>query len=669
MPSSARQRVGAALPLLLLFSACGGGGGSPSPPAPDPATDLFTVRYLRVEPAYDGWGLHLWGTAIDASVATTWSQPRNVDRIEDRAALFEIPIANETGTLNLVVHNGDLKSPVFDLSLVPREFAAGAWVVQDTVAAVNGNTALPFDNEADARAALDALGNASSALDLGTVAANGGNSALPAGWAERATFIEIYVRAFQDSDGDGVGDFLGLVSRLDYLLDLGVTGLWLMPITESADNDHGYAVQDYRAVEEQYGTMADFELLLSEAHARGIGIVIDYVLNHSSSTNPLFLDASTSSTNDKRDWYVWALERPNGWNTFGGDPWRNNGNGWYYGVFTPLMPDFNLRNPDVVEFHRNNLRFWLNLGVDGFRFDAVGLLYENGPDAWSDAPENHALLAELGGLVADYGGRFVVCEAPSDPETYATDNSCGRAFAFQAPASILNSARRTAVDAGFVQHLKRPNTDRMPLFLSNHDSFAGARVFDQLDGNEEQLRLAAASYLLTSRTPFIYYGEEIGMANAAALSGDRALRTPMSWNSDPVNAGFTSVTPFRELAANSTTHNVEVEDSDVESLLHYYREVLRLRNEHETIALGNLDVQSEGGEPVLVVTREAEGRCFVVAINYGAQSRAAAAVTSCPGAVFAPVFGPGEQRVADDSGSISVVVTARTASVYRAMDN
>ncbi|MDX2412134.1 MAG: alpha-amylase family glycosyl hydrolase, partial [Woeseiaceae bacterium] len=446
------NRIAALICFVLLLQACGGGGSKSTPPPPPPSSTM-TINYLRVEPAYDGWGLHLWGSAIDASVATTWNSPRTFNRVGNGAAVFEIPITNRAGNLNLVVHNGDLKSPVFDLTLVPQSFVAGAWVVQDTVASLNGNVGALFDNEADALAALNALGNASANLDLSSVVSNDTDSGLPADWADYASFIEIYVRGYQDSDGDGIGDIQGLISRLDYLAGLGVKGIWLMPVTESADNDHGYAVEDYRAIEQQYGTMADFELLLTEAHNRGIALIIDYVINHSASTNPLFLDASTSSANDKRDWYVWEANQPLGWNTFAGDPWRNNGNGWYYGVFSSQMPDFNLRNPDVVEYHKDNLRFWLNKGVDGFRFDAVSVLFENGSSEWEDAPDNHTLLGVMQALIDSYSKRYVVCEAPASPADYAAATSCGRAFAFQVPGSILNSARNTAVDANFVNQL------------------------------------------------------------------------------------------------------------------------------------------------------------------------------------------------------------------------
>ncbi|MGB5722620.1 MAG: alpha-amylase family glycosyl hydrolase, partial [Woeseiaceae bacterium] len=373
--------------------ACGGGGSSPPPPPPppDPVTTV-TIHYLRVDPSYDGWGLHLWGNAIAANVATAWSAPRLPDRVENGAAVFEIPIVNDAQPLNFIAHNDDLKSPTYDLSIVPRSFGSDAWIVQDEVLSISNGIGTPFREETAALAALRALGDKSAVLDLSAIVENDVDSGLASAWTESANFMEIYVRGYQDSDGDGVGDLQGLISRLDYLQTLGITGIWLMPVTESADNDHGYAVEDYRAIESDYGTMSDFETLLGEAHSRGIAIIIDYVMNHAASTNPLFLDASTTSANDKRDWFVWENDRPEGWNTFAGDPWRNNGNGWYYGIFSGLMPDFNLRNPDVVEYHTNNLRFWLNKGVDGFRFDAVGVLFENGAASWEDQPENHDLL-------------------------------------------------------------------------------------------------------------------------------------------------------------------------------------------------------------------------------------------------------------------------------------
>ena len=642
--------------VLTLACACGWDGGSGPARPPDPPVTSVTVRYLRATPAYDGWGLHLWGNALAPGIATQWAAPRLPDRVENGAAVFEIPLANPAEDLNFIAHNGDLKSPTNDLGIVPQSFGKAAWVVQDT--------ATVFASEAAAIVARDGLGSASSALDLTNIVANDVDSGLARAWSDSASFLEIYVRGYQDSDGDGVGDIQGLVSRLDYLQSLGITAIWLMPITESADNDHGYAVQDYRAIESDYGSMSDFETLLSEAHARGIAVIIDYVMNHAASTNPLFLDASTTAGNDKRDWFVWEGSHPPGWNTFGGDPWRNNGNGWYYGIFSPLMPDFNLKNPDVVTYHKDNLRFWLNKGVDGFRFDAAGVLFENGPDAWEDAPENHLLLGEIQTLLNTYSKRYMVCEAPASSADYAAVDSCGRAFAFQVPGAILNSARGNSADVNFVNHLILAEADRMPLFLSNHDSFAGARIWNQLNGDQEHYKLAAASYLLAARTPFSYYGEEVGMANGTGLTGDHALRTPMSWSSDPNTAGFSAVTPFRALSANSTTQNVALETSEGASLLNYYAALMTLRSVYPAIGAGTPDVQSQGGDPVLLMTRTTAGACAVIVINYSNQDQGIDATTLCPNATFNRVFGGSGMASSDGSGVIVATIPARSAVVY-----
>ena len=204
----------------------------------------------------------------------------------------------------------------------------------------------------------------------------------------------------------------------------------------------------------------------------------------------------------------------------------------------------------------------------------------------------------------------------------------------------------------------------MPLILSNHDSFAGDRVWNQLNGNEEQYRLAAASYLLASRSPFTYYGEEVGMANGAGLAGDAALRTPMSWTGDPVNAGFSGATPFRALSANSTTHNVAVEQPDPGSLLSAYDELWTLRQDYPVIGAGDLAVQSAGGDPVLLLTRSLATECAIVAINYSDQAQLVSAATAFPDAAFTGVLGAGDTPVADGAGDVPITVPARTAVVY-----
>lgn len=413
-------------------------------------------------------------------------------------------------------------------------------------------------------------------------------SALPAGW-QHGAFMQVFVRSYQDSDGDGTGDLRGLTQRLDYLQDLGVKGLWLMPVMPSQDGDHGYAVTDYRAIEPAYGSLADLDALLAAAHARGIGVVLDYVMNHSAAQHPLFLNARHAADNAWRDWYVWQASAPAGWSVFGANPWRAAGTGWYYAPFWDQMPDFNLKHPAVVEHHHDNLRFWLNRGVDGFRFDAVGMLVENGPGAWESQPENEVLMRGVQDLVAGYAQRTMVCEAPAQPQRFAAASACGAAFAFDLSGTLIAAARGDVAAVRAAAHYFDTAPAGMRSFLSNHDSFAGQRLWDQLGGNLAQYRLAAASNLLLPGAPFIYYGEEIGLAGAGGLTGDARLRTPMSWSADPQRAGFTTGTPYRALAANVATHNVAAQLGDPHSLHAFYKAMLTLRNTRPSIAQGRYE--------------------------------------------------------------------------------
>jgi alpha-amylase len=452
-------------------------------------------------------------------------------------------------------------------------------------------------------------------LDMGRVAAVDGGSPLADGW-QGGAFMQVFVRSYQDSDGDGHGDLRGLVQRLDYLRDLGIKGLWLMPVQPSQDGDHGYAVTDYRAIDPRYGTLADFDTLLREAHARGIGVVIDYVINHSAAHNPLFVNARAGASTSYRDWYLWQPTRPTGWSVFGGDPWRSNpAGGWYFAAFWDQMPDFNLRNPAVLGWHHDNLRFWLNRGVDGFRFDAVGNLVENGPAAWADQPDNLAILRDARAMMDGYARRYLVCEGPGAPTAY--NGACGSAFAFGLHSRILDAARGNAgAVASVAGHFNDSAHQGMATLLANHDGFAGERVFDQLAGNLAQYRLAAATYLLLPGTPFIYYGEEIGLAGAATLSGDARLRTPMSWTGDARNAGFSTGSPYRALSANLATANVAAQAADPDSLLSFYKAMLALRNGLPAIARGQYEAARAEG-PVFSFQRRLGSDRALVVINYG----------------------------------------------------
>jgi alpha-amylase len=493
------------------------------------------------------------------------------------------------------------------------------------------------------------------------VAAADPGSALADGWQHGAV-MQIFVRSYQDSDGNGSGDLRGLISRLDYLQDLGVKGLWLMPIAKSQDRDHGYAVADYRDIETDYGSLADLDELLRQAHARGIGVMLDYVLNHSAATNPVFVNARDSASNAYRDWYVWQSTVPGGWNVFGGNPWRSTPNGAYYAPFWDQMPDWNLGNAAVLAYHRSNLRFWLNRGVDGFRFDAVGLLFENGPTAWENQPQNHTLMADLRSVVDGYARRTMVCEAPADPRGFAP--SCGSAFAFDLNASLVAAARGDIAAIARVADYFKTAPPAMSTFLANHDAFAGQRVWDQLGGNLAQMKLAAASYLLLPGRPFIYYGEEIGLAGAATIADDGRLRTPMSWSADTARAGFTTGTPYRALSANVATNNVAAQSADANSLHAFYKAMLALRNARPSIARGAYAAAFASGS-LMGYQRVLGAERTVVLVNYGATA-ATAAVSGLPARANLTSAYPGGGALvatADAAGNATFNVGAQSVLV------
>ena len=487
------------------------------------------------------------------------------------------------------------------------------------------------------------LAAAPAITDIGAVEIAARDNGLAKDWQRKGVFVEILVRAYQDSDGDGIGDLNGVTARLDYLKDLGVRGIWLMPIFRSEDRDHGYSVINYREIEPDYGTLADFDRLLAEAHKRGIGVIVDYVINHSSSAHPAFEDAYDRRNSPFADWYVFADTEQKGWNTFSGDPWREAKSRWYYAVFDANMPDFNLRNPQVVDFHLNNLKFWLNRGVDGFRFDAVGVLIENRAIAWENQPENHVLMKRIQGVLAEYPNRYMVCEAPSDPAAFAAADSCGSAFAFGLQKHLIASIKIGRVRPDLLHTLRTLPVERMGTLLANHDYFAGARLYKQFSGDEKSYRLAAATLLTLPGIPFIYYGEEIGLSHAEPVSNsDQSIRGPMSWTAG-ANAGFSSAQrPFRPNVDNAKSHNVDVETANPDSLLNWYRGLIALRNAEPALAIGTFTPISQKDDPVFAFTRSHEGSSMLVLVNFAYRD---AAIT------LPPDFDPKRWKIAFPTGA------------------
>ena len=507
-------------------------------------------------------------------------------------------------------------------------------------------------------------------LDLTPVVQRASPSPLPEGW-QHGGLMEIFVRGYADSDGDGLGDLRGLISKLDYLQALGVSGLWLMPITASADHDHGYAATDFRRIEPAYGSLADFDELIQQAHARGIGVIIDYMVNHSAAASPLFQASAADASGPWRDWYVWQKTAPSGWDIWGKNPWYPHASGSYFATFGVDMPDFNLRHPPALNYHLDSLRFWLNRGLDGFRLDAVPHLVENNARDWNDQPESRALTRQLRDLVQSYPGRHVVCEATAEPKVYAHAQLCGSAFAFGLESALVKAALGEAEAVRAVADYFGTDSDtdaytaRMGVFVSNHDQFAGRRLWDQLAGDEAAYRLSAATYLLLPGTPYLYYGEEIGQAGATGLTGDPEIRAPMSWSADTRTAGFTRGQPFRPPASNVATHNVAAQLADPHSLLAHYRGLLTLRKALPSIARGSwLRPVADGA--TLSFQRRLGTEHTVMTYNYARQPQTLA-VQGLPAGARLQALLPGQAQAlqADASGGVQVPLAAQSFAVWR----
>lgn len=422
-------------------------------------------------------------------------------------------------------------------------------------------------------------------------------------WWRDAVCYEIFVRSFADSDGDGVGDFRGLTGRLSHVQDLGATCIWLMPVAQSPSY-HGYDVTNYFDVNRDYGTPEDFRALVAEARRRGIRVVADLVLNHMSSEHPFFKSAALDRRSPWRDWFLWSPthRRSPNWqaNTWHRLEGREE---WYYGLFWQGMPDLNLANPAVTDEWRRVARFWLlDMGVDGFRFDAVGHFFE-ADDEPRNGPPVHAWLrdyaAYIRSLKRDAFTIGEVWDSIGMQRRYYPDQ-LDAYFAFHVADSLI-AAVRTGSARGLVAILERVQRDfpagRWGSFLRNHDQ---TRTMTEFRGDTARARLAATLLLTLPGIPFVYYGEEIGMTGDKP---DPRLRTPMHWERAPA-AGFTRGTPWEPLAPDSFTANVAVMAADSNSLLHHYRRLIRLRRSTPALAAASpVRFLQSGSDSVLAFVR------------------------------------------------------------------
>jgi len=453
---------------------------------------------------------------------------------------------------------------------------------------------------------LSACGSPSPKIDsTAQTAAN--PEVKPTGWWRTAVFYEIFVRSFYDTNGDGIGDFNGIAAKLDYLEELGVTAIWLMPIHPSPSY-HGYDVLDYYAVNPDYGTMDDFKNLLNEAHKRDMHIIIDLVINHTSSQHPWFMDANSSPDSPHRDFYLWADEP-------GAGNWHQGQSGYYYGYFWEGMPDLNYTNPAVTEAMLEVADFWLNdIGVDGFRIDAVKHLIEEDGKV-ENTPATHAWLKDFyKAYKAKYPEAYTIGEvfgAGSSVVKLYTNEELDHIFNFEMSSGFMNSVNGGA-NSGVTSAIKFAQMD-MPdfdyaTFLTNHDQ---NRVMSVFNGNVNKAKLAAFLMLTSPGTPYIYYGEEIGMQGKKP---DEDIRLPMQWNADEF-AGFSTVEPWRAASNDYTQVNIAAQTGDSASLLEHYRTLIQLRKDYPTLQTADITLLDAGNSGIFAALRTDKNGMYLIIAN------------------------------------------------------
>jgi maltose alpha-D-glucosyltransferase / alpha-amylase len=480
-------------------------------------------------------------------------------------------------------------------------------------------------------------------------------------WYKRAVFYEVLVRAFSDSDGDGTGDLRGLIDRLDYLAWLGVDCLWLPPFYDSPLRDGGYDIRDYRKVLPEFGTVQDFADLLDAAHQRGIRVITDLVMNHTSDSHHWFQESRRDPEGPYGDFYTWADDdtqfpdarvifvdtEPSNW-TF--DPVRKQ---YFWHRFFSHQPDLNFENPAVGEALIDVMRFWLDLGIDGFRLDAVPYLYVREGTNGENLPETHDFLKKCRAVVEEeYPGRIMLAEAnqwPADVVDYYGDpavggDECHMCFHFPLMPRIFMAARRESrfpISEILAQTPPIPSSGQWGIFLRNHDELTLEMVTDEerdymwaeyardprmkanigirrrlaplLDDDRNQIELFTAMLLSLPGSPCLYYGDEIGMGDNIWLGDRDGVRTPMQWTPDR-NAGFSRSDPARlylpvimDPIYGYTAINVEAQMNTTASLLHWTRRMIEIRKRHPEFGEGEFLDLGGSNPTVLSYLRKLDG--------------------------------------------------------------
>jgi len=426
------------------------------------------------------------------------------------------------------------------------------------------------------------------------------------------TCYEVFVRSFYDSNGDGIGDLRGLTQKLDYIQKLGADCVWLMPVAASPSY-HGYDVTDYYKVEPDYGTNDDFKAFVAAAHKRKIRVLVDLVLNHTSSEHPWFKEALQDTTAPHRNWYRWSKTQLN--NNWHKSPVRDE---YYFGLFWSGMPDLNYENPEVLVEMKRVAAFWLDsMHVDGFRLDAVRHLVENG-DQVSNTPGTHAVLRDFGNYVRMLApSSYTIGEVWDSPENILTyyPDQLDAYFAFPVSDAIVDAVRAGKTNALVPTILEFQHAQpawRWAPFQRNHDQ---TRTLTALGNDTVAARMAATILLTLPGVPFVYYGEEIGMTGDKP---DERLRTPMQWTGS--SGGFTSGKAWEAGQADSLTTNVATQDRSKGSLLNLYRRLIHLRAQSPALESGDLLPVETGRDAVLAYIRADAKTPVLVIANLGTEA-------------------------------------------------
>jgi maltose alpha-D-glucosyltransferase / alpha-amylase len=491
-------------------------------------------------------------------------------------------------------------------------------------------------------------------------------------WFKTAVFYEIHLRGFYDGDGDGSGDFRGLTEKLDYLQWLGVDCIWLLPMYQSPLRDGGYDIADFFAVHEDYGVIEDVRRFIDEAHQRGMRIIADLVMNHTSSDHPWFQEARSSPDSPKRDWYVWSDTKgryqdariifidteTSNWT------WDEQAGAYYWHRFFHHQPDLNYDNPEVQEAMLDVLRFWLDLGLDGFRLDAVPYLFERDGTNCENLDETHAYLRRVRREVEEnYPDRVLLAEAnqwPTDVVDYFGDgDECHMAFHFPVMPRMFMAARRedaTPILEILDQTPPIPDNCQWGLFLRNHDELTLEMVTDDerdymykeyakdprmrinlgirrrlaplLDNGRAEIELMTAILFSLPGSPVLYYGDEIGMGDNVYLGDRDGVRTPMQWTGDR-NGGFSSA-DFAQLYAPPSMDpvygfqalNVEAQLRTPSSLLRWTHRFIALRKEHPVFGLGSYEPLRPANKRIFAHIRRYEREALLCVHNLARSAQA-----------------------------------------------